>query len=447
MKIYLTGGWGYGNIGDEAILMSMMRSLDKTLDQPEIVLTSFAPNETMFHHGLASLPSLHRLLYLRLPHRLRTRLPFQVSLAVALLMSPLFILTLALLYLWGVGYKLTKRHFLPYRVLRQHILEMESSDLVIMGGGGYFNDLWWTALPARLAEIWVPSILGKKVMIYGQTVGPFNSKFSRRFFGQFLRMVDTVCYRDAQSEQTLNSYNYAHDSALLTADEAILLAPEQEFDRTPILRKYGFDPRNLTVGLMFQNFRAYSSPNGDEPFEEIRSKEQYLQEVEKIILGISAEEPVNLLFLPSTSWDAPLCALLRSRVAANIRTGSFIAMSEESRVSEYVSLCQSVDVMLSTNMHPIILAATNGIPSLAISYWYKIDDFMESVGQQSNIWRIDRFTSEGVISRFEEVMRNRDHVSSDICAHLEKVRLRARLNAASAKLLVKDCEPTSDDAT
>ena len=433
MRIYLTGGWGYGNIGDEAILMSMLRSLTKELGNPKIVVTSFDPRATQFHHGLPSLSSLHRSLFLRrVPQRiLPQQEPSVMSIAGSILLSPRFLPNVILLVLWAMVYWLTGKHFLPDRTLRTHVREIERSDLVIMGGGGYFNDLWWHALPARLAEIWVSKVLGKKVMIYGQTIGPFNTRFSELFFARFLNRVDFITFRDAQSEMTLLKYGYDKEAkALLTADEANLLAVEQH-ERSSLLERYGLDPDCPTIGIMFQNFRPYTSINGYEPFGRIKTSEQYAEEVERTLLALSSQYQANIIFLPSTSWDTPFCWRLYSQLSqkVGIKTSCVSAL----KVSEYVALCQTVDVMVSTNMHPVILAMTNNIPSIALSYYYKIDDYMGSIGQQRNVWRMDDFRSEDVVSRVQELFDNTAGNAIAARKAFELVKQRANLNARSAK--------------
>lgn len=44
MKIVLSGGWGYGNLGDEAILRATVRILNKIYVNPQITVLSFNPN-------------------------------------------------------------------------------------------------------------------------------------------------------------------------------------------------------------------------------------------------------------------------------------------------------------------------------------------------------------------------------------------------------------------
>ena len=71
---------------------------------------------------------------------------------------------------------------------------------------------------------------------------------------------------------------------------------------------------------------------------------------------------------------------------------------------------QNVDIMVSTNMHPIILAATSNIPSIALSYHYKVDDYMASLGLDKFLLKIDDFTSNKLSQLIIELIEKRNEI-------------------------------------
>lgn len=411
MKIFLTGGWGYGNLGDDAILASMLRSLRSTFNNPEIILSTFNRQETEFHHAETTLVSMHAWMS---PHKL---IP----------------LKLLCYLLWKLTFKLTGLHCFVGKEFKALAQAMQRSDIAIMGGGGYFNDIWRGQLIARLVEIDLAKTMNKKIMIYGQTVGPFAKDISKKYFGRFLNKFDFIAYRDKQSLKTLNNYGFDLNKATHTADEANLL-PALTQGRS-VFGKYGIDASKYTLGVMIQKFRPYESVDGTKPFDDIKNQDQYFSEIEKGLRQIIAKANANVVFIPSTSWDIPVCEALYQRLTANGEKGIFLIKDEP--VNDFIAICQSVDCMLSTNMHPVILASTNGVPSLAISYFYKVDDFMSSVGLEDYVIRIDQATAERLTNTFDKLVANFDQAKAKLAANFETVKARARKNAEAAKNMAK----------
>ena len=74
--------------------------------------------------------------------------------------------------------------------------------------------------------------------------------------------------------------------------------------------------------------------------------------------------------------------------------------------------------MLSTNMHPIILASAAGIPCVAISYFYKVDDFMESIGLQRFVIRIDKINEAALVPLAQDALNSRHSIHDSLVPEL-----------------------------
>lgn len=419
MKVFVTGGWGYGNIGDDAILHATIKSLQQEIPQAELLFTSYDPKETEFHHEVKSLYSLHRLLSQRsssyFPH-------FQL------------VFRFFCLLLWSLGYGFTKKHAFVSKDIRELIIKIQQSDLLLMAGGGYFNDLWKASYFSRLAEILIASTVGTRIMVYGQTVGPFNTLISKLVFRKFLHKINFVTYRDVQSKVTLDKYRYPPKQMMLTADEATLLEPKSANLRLYLFKKHRIEVDRLTVGVMIQKFRPYEAIDGTVSSGKIKSESQYIGEITKALCNLAIEHKANIVFLPSTTWDIQTCEAVHDSLIRENLPNVFLIKGE--CIKEYIGLCQSVDIMLSTNMHPIILAATNNVPSVAISYFYKVDDFMHSIGLENNISRIDQVDAETLMEQLSKLVENLDDAKRILCIRFKTVRCSAHNNIISLVNLV-----------
>jgi polysaccharide pyruvyl transferase WcaK-like protein len=364
-------------------------------------------------HNLTSFPSIHSLL-------LRNK-NFYYFRRIAIL-----------IWQWTKE-KFGKGIMLSY-ALRKHLKAMKAADIVIMGGGGYFNDAWEEALPARLLEIEFANATGTPLMLYGQTVGPFSEKNSRTILREAFKDVAYIAYRDAQSRRTLELAGVPEKCMGLTADEANLISPiatKEDHDR------YSFNSESRLVGVMVQNFRRHESPSGQSPQGHITEDKVYYDQICDGLAGISAIDSVSFLLIPSTSWDEKSCehvmTELQNRGIPNVR------ILQDPDTDTFVRACQSVDVMISTNMHPIILAATANRPSIALSYHYKLDDYMESIGMAENVARIDAFTGTWIVERYSVIIKSIKTIQEKIRDSHANVKAMAEVNGQQLRNLLSQC--------
>lgn len=401
-KIYITGGWGYGNYGDNAILAGMLQSLKFRLKDSELIITSFDTNELALQNNVESIPSVHSLFtknpITRLWHRFSYWLWRKSS------------------YKWMFSSELNK-----------HLEILKKSNVLLMGGGGYFNDAWPSMLNSKYAELELAEVANCPVMLYGQTIGPFSDYTIKNSLSKKLNKVSFISYRDAQSAETLKKSDFNFSNALLTADEANLL---------PVLKKNYLKNHDgkIVIGVMIQNFRPHLNVSGVSVGATIPDSSSYISEVVNALNAISSLMPCHFVFMTSTTWDLKTNQSVFNEIRPCQRsTKEFINNFD---TDQFISICQHVDVMLSTNMHPIILATTAHKPSVALSYHYKLDDYMESVGQRGSVLRIDNFSSDTLKNALLKVVENRFIFQVNIQGQHGLVKDLAKLNCgALLKLL------------
>ena len=296
-----------------------------------------------------------------------------------------------------------------------------------MGGGGYFNDAWPSMLNSKYAELELAEVANCPVMLYGQTIGPFSDYTIKNSLSKKLNKISFISYRDAQSAETLKKCDFNFSNALLTADEANLL---------PIIKKNYLKNNDgkVVIGVMIQNFRPHLNVSGVSIGATIADSSSYISEVVNALNAISYLMPCHFVFMTSTTWDLKTNKSVFNEIRPfQSSTKEFINNFD---TDQFISTCQHVDVMLSTNMHPIILATTAHKPSVALSYHYKLDDYMESVGQRGSVLRIDNFSSDTLKDAMLKVVENRFIFQVNIKNQHGLVKELAKLNCgALLKLL------------
>ncbi|MBP2638702.1 MAG: polysaccharide pyruvyl transferase [Firmicutes bacterium] len=402
-SIYVVGGWGYGNKGDNAIFEGMLQTFRGRFSDYKLCVTSFSPRETKEQHDVDSINSIHRLLAIR---------------------RPLSIFRWMAVYIWRMsGFRI-----MLSPVLLRHIKLIKQSSAVVMGGGGYFNDEWPDMLRALYVVVDIAKITDKPVVVYGQTVGPFSEKTINSSLKHYLKEFSRIAYRDVQSQKVLKNAGVPESKMVLSADEANLLSVRTS---SAFANQFG-KTADLVIGVMIQKFRPHLGVHGPTALGRVKTKQQYLTEFSQALLNISSANPgTEYLFIPSTTWDEATCKEVFDEVR---RTGAVKAkFLSNPTADQFIAACQSVELMISTNMHPVILAATADKPSLAISYHYKLDDFMKSIGLGDFVVRIDDFCVDEIVSLAERALSKRKELGEEISSRTREIKALANKNGDSLK--------------
>ncbi len=166
--IGISGSYGGMNMGDEAILQSMIRQLRNSLPDVKITVFSKNPEDTQRRH--------------------------EVDKAVPMR-------------------KLTREE------LTQEIKEL---DLFILGGGGI---LFQTEAKSFIREALLAKEFGVPVMVYAISVGPVSDSSEQLFITEGLNKFDLITVRERQAKKILEEWGVTRPITV-TADAALLLEPE-----------------------------------------------------------------------------------------------------------------------------------------------------------------------------------------------------------------------------
>lgn len=171
-RITLSGYYGFGNAGDEAVLAGLVQSLraGRGPKELEIVALSGSPEETRAQHGIEA------------AHRFK---------ASALLGS------------------------------------ISRTDLLLSGGGSLLQDVTSAhGIFYYLGVVRMAQMLGKKTMFVAQGIGPLKRKRSRRLVKSLANRLNAITVRDQASADLLREIGVNKTPIEVTADPALLLASD-----------------------------------------------------------------------------------------------------------------------------------------------------------------------------------------------------------------------------
>lgn len=167
VRIVLSGYYGYANSGDEAILSTIIKSINRNVKNAEVTVLSKSPGMTMYTYDCKAVDRFN---------------VFQV-------------------------YKAVKK-----------------CDILVSGGGSLFQDRTSTrSLLYYTFIIYLAEKLGKKVMIYANGVGPIFEKENRRLAASVVNKADVITIRDENSMEELRSMGGWREDMHITSDPVFMI--------------------------------------------------------------------------------------------------------------------------------------------------------------------------------------------------------------------------------
>ena len=192
-EIVISGYYGFGNAGDEAMLAAMIEVLTELDSSIKITVISGNPEDTRCRHGVAS---VYRLNYLEIS-----------------------------------------------RVL-------SDSQLLISGGGSLLQDVTSErSLYYYLSIMMLAKKIGTPVMLYAQGIGPVRGRLARSAMRYIGNMVDLITVRDEGSLQELKRLEVTKPPVHITADPVLGMHQVDKQLGAAILRKAGVDGVAPLIGI------------------------------------------------------------------------------------------------------------------------------------------------------------------------------------------------------
>jgi len=347
-RVLVLGAYGTANLGDEAILESLLNTLARSPEPTRVTVLSTDERATTEQYGVPAV--------------------------------------------FG-GWR---RHLLrKIRLFRE-------SDLLICGGGGLLHDTF----PNRLVRGAAPRysflmllarLLGCRVAVYAQGIGPLRTRYGRWISSLALRSAHLVTVRDAGSAEVVRDITRSRVRAHVGADPAVLLDPIPKDDVAPLVELAGFigrgekdDSRPLVAVCPRPWFHRRDIWPDGEPLSA-----NYVENLRQIVSGLCRDVDCRVFLVPfDYHEDLPLCRDIEQRAG---RTRNLRVVDTPLRPREMMGLLSAVDLLVGTRLHSLIFAARVGVAPLAIVYDPKVARFMEQIGRTEASFPIESLDPAAVL--------------------------------------------------
>ena len=402
--LHHTGG---GNLGDDAIVESIISNIRRRWPEATIAAISMNPDDTETRHGIASYPMRRHTWALGykpavprtnstsgrgMLHWIRTTRSRLIRLARAVFSE--------LAFLAGSGRRI------------------KTFDVMILGGGGQLTDrsgpwgfpytIFTWFLLAKSARL--------KCIVLNAGVGPLISPLSKFFITRALLVADYVSFRDEESQALARKIGFAGSSHVFPDNvygleiSAVCAAGPKRRDQ-PLV---GLAPMDYPV---------------DPPFDANKDKIIYEALVAKFaaFASLLSRRSYRLaVFGTDIGTDPAAIQDFRTKVEADYHI--FTPQYEPIQSLENVLLRVSTfDYVVTCRFHGVVFAHLLNKPVLAIAHHPKVMNLMNALELSKYCVDIRTFDPRSVADTFECLVNDRDEVKSRMASTLKNYKSRLKV--------------------
>ena len=350
-KILLSGYYGYNNAGDEAILKSIIGNI-KTIDESAKI----------------------------------TVLSDNIEFSKA-----------------KYGINAVKR-FNPFHLLSAII----DCDILISGGGTLFQDKTSTrSLVYYTSVINTAKLLGKKVMIYANGIGPLRKPSNIKRVKRAIENADIITLRDKEALNAVLSMNIKGKEIYMTTDPVFSLKENSVKVAENLLSNH-----SIYAGENFVVVSVRSWDNDDEISGVFAKACDY----------INAKYGKKIVFLP-LQYPNDINAI--ENVTKKMKKSCTII--KDITPQDMMSIIKKSSYVFAMRLHALIFAANVGTPMISYSYDDKVENLMKQIKMPYNCNK-NSASFEQIKSHIDEIEQNYDKIKAELVRNTMSVKDLAQKN-------------------
>ena len=361
-NVLMSGYYGFNNSGDDAILLSIHANLKKLGDNIKITVLANNPEVTKGKYGVDVVDRYNAL---------------------------------------------------------SVISAVRKCDVFISGGGSLLQDRTSTrSIVYYLSIIKLAKLMGKKVMLYANGIGPVEKPYNRNLVKRVVNKVDLITLREQNSCDELRSMGVDNESAFVTADPVFTMEAVSKEESFKLLEKEGIPTDKPIVGVSVRNWKNLS------PFAE---------DLAVLCDRIHNELGCEIVFIP---MQQPYDTTVSENVRKKMASPSYL-IKEHCAPQELMGMIGVMTSVISMRLHTLIFAATQRIPLLGFVYDPKIDYYLNEFGMPSG-GEIGKYDMEAAFATMKDMLDNREKYVEKLEKAASELEMKARENEQYLIKLLED---------
>jgi len=413
-KILIPNAYTWYHKGDASIVIGMASALRKYMPDADITILSSTPEVDREHYGRYNLKVLRNLL----------TLPASDN-------SPRLIKAAKLLFK-AAKYSLWPRIKIPLTLEEKRILSAYAdADIVLSCGGGYLGGHNMPSSLAAVYGIYFAKLLGKRTIIYGQSIEHFGNVLISNATKFVLNRVDLITVREEVSLNYLKSLGIK-PRLILTADAAFLVRSITTEESLKLLAKEGiYQNHRPLVGMTFRNWNFPEHSHSKARFT------NYLEVMTRTVDFLTLSLGATVLLLSMSTFFRDDDRILSNEIASRAKDKTNIrVLTKDYSPEQLKGIIGQMDLFIGTRMHSNIFALSMGVPTIAISCQWKTDGIMKMLDMADYVLDMADLRFDDIVSAINKAWDNRSDIKQQLKTKIPEIENLALHNAELVKTLL-----------
>jgi polysaccharide pyruvyl transferase WcaK-like protein len=308
---------------------------------------------------------------------------------------------------------------------RSEVIEcIRNSDLVISHSDENFKETtsllplniywvltYWSMMASRTLDVMVARFFNRPVIMFPNSLGPFRTLVGRFLSKLSLKSCDFLLIRDPVSFEIVRNLKI-ETTKILTYDTALLFNQNEERNiQIPSKPLVG-----VSAGIYSHSLSKHEVEN-------------YIAAHAKALDAAIEKHGFFILFLPHyVGGFANDDLYVSKQILERMRNKSHTRLILAKNVSEFKQYLNQVDMVISSKMHPAILASSGYVPTLCIAYDHKQTAFFQNLGMLDFVLNIRQLSYEELLSKITSVWRNKTLIEKKLRKEIPKWQRNIRMN-------------------
>jgi polysaccharide pyruvyl transferase WcaK-like protein len=408
---------GFGNLGDAAIIDSLIHGIRQRIPDADIVGFTLNPSDTAARHGIRAFTCSG----LSVPrYRAREKPPGHDDspgagqpgrpLAVAAARRALALVPGA-----RRAYRIARVAIAERRHRRLSAQRIRGFDFVVVAGGGQLDDFWGGAFGHPYA-LWrwasLARAAGARFVVLSVGTGSLSSPLSAGFVRRALALADYRSYRDSVSRELVGA-------PALTGGDPIV--PDLAYALPLVLPGEPEPSAPPAIGI---SPMAYADPRFW-PASDLARYRRHIETLAAFTVRL-ARAGHHVILFTSDAPDGTSLVELKARVDAELGPDerARIRVPRTDDVSSLMRALRDCEVVIAARLHGVLLGHVAGRPALAIAHERKVRTLMEDMAHGRYCFDIDDFAPDAAWERFLELFARRVELAAEVARTVADYRRR-----------------------
>lgn len=246
--------------------------------------------------------------------------------------------------------------------------KIKNADVLIIGGGNMIFDMEkYTASAMRFFQfVKIAKKYNKKIFAISLGIGPFQSKAQAYDAVYSLEKCDYITFRDQKSHDIFKKYNSTHINTKVAVDPVFFLSNQKT--------KNIISEDKIIVGLNIINGKLINQSQTD--------FNKSISEYVKLTQQLAKRKNLKLILFSTELADYDAV----DKVFNQLKGQDNIHIRYIKNSKELLSLYDELNILIGTRMHSMIIAITQRIPVIGLSWQNKVDAFFDIINQSESVF-------------------------------------------------------------